>query len=195
MTIPKFLLDGLPEARAAHDAVQALQAEYEAAAQEWKRVNATLNALGRWDNGKRVPAHGVTTAAYEEAKAASSAAEARRDAVAKRLSRAHLQAKAVIDAAENEMVRTTAAQHALATHEEAESLWAQLQRVLDERDEAYRYAGSPGRDWKTRQGARVNRIDGGVIDVQMIMTARMNFDTAAVQSVLDSAEADTIGRA
>lgn len=185
MIVPAFLIEAVPEVRAAHDRLLALERERERRLPEWRRLSNAASALGRWDNGKRVPAHGVTTAAFEEARALATAADEEIKSLDRQLSRAKKDLEAAVGGISHRtQVRQAAAGAALELQAEAGPLWERLQKVLADRDEAYRYAGSPGRDWKTHWNARPDRFDGGVTDVKQIMDARMTFDTRALQDVL-----------
>lgn len=191
MTVPAYILEAVPAVREVAEALAKAEAEAAETRRVWKAASKAAFDLGRWDDGKRVPTHGVLSADFE---AASENARLAEDADKKAMCRAEILRKK-LDAAMRDANATdlhaVAARHALAKQEEAAAAWAALKAALDERDEAWRIAGRPGRDWKTRVGAMPNRFDGGASDAATIIETRLTIDVAALETVANGETAPT----
>lgn len=154
---------------------------------EGRTLSGKLSSATTRDNGVLVKKPEVSTADYDVLTAAR--AELRRSIVVqeRRVDAARKHLNEIIHSLSNQERKACSkkiATHAIEKHRESARLWAELQEVLTDRDQAYDGLGRPGHDWKKAIGALPNRFDGGVKDVKNIMDARVGaFDVVALSAL------------
>jgi hypothetical protein len=159
---PEWLIELTPGATEARDEWRRLAAE---AAPLQAAVKAAIKAavpLGRWvgtgpGDAQYVPAVGVSTADFEAAQKTKADAEAAVKAANRRTAAAYVKFERLMagsgDVVSAEARRAAAAEYAVKMQADLERAWAAFTEALDAREEAYHYAGQPGRSWQTRNGA------------------------------------------
>jgi hypothetical protein len=191
--MPLWLIEAIPSVKTVYDAWQSENAIGRELAATADSAKLELDALSHRDypGAPHQRAAGVTVGDYEAALARLADAEAQ---LGPQANRARAALEVFDDLSVSRVVapeRTdAAARQAVASHAAAVDAWAALSVALKTRDQAYRYAGTPGRAWTTRQslGAMVARSDGGASEADRIMTARLDgFPIEAVESIAKGA--------
>lgn len=190
---PAFLEEITPGAREAREAFEAAVTEADPAAiqAEVKASIAAAYALGRHVDGEFVPKQDVTFAEFEAAQHRKLAALKAQEQASRRIGRLRARYDEIMKGspADPAARRAAAAKVALAKHDQAVAAWETLRAALDDRDEAWKYAGSPGRDW-----SRTGTVPAGgrrfVVDTaaNIIDGAISGLDVEGLRRVADGEE-------
>lgn len=165
-------IPGAPEAKAAWEAENAKGQEL---AREFRASGKALVALR--DSDPLASELEAAERAHKDRERAVTAQSKRAVAALKRFD-----ALAYSGAGTPEEYRAMAAEHALAKHEEAAALWDALKAALGERDDAWRAAGSPGRDWRNSAPVNMRNIQSVATAVDPMLNA---FDLGALKQTIE----------
>ncbi|GAA3697584.1 hypothetical protein GCM10023081_38180 [Arthrobacter ginkgonis] len=176
------LTSGAEEALAAWEALDAEARTY------FDAVRAALrakNELGRMVDGELVPKPGIRAAALEDAQEAVRQAEAAQAAHARKVSAARRKFDTLMQNPSGpEVRRKAAAEYAIEQHAEVARLWPLLAAALEDRDDAHRVAGSPGRSWENTAGVPSGGRFHVVGEAERILSGAIDgFDVDALERV------------
>jgi hypothetical protein len=86
-------------------------------------------------------------------------------------------------------LQAIAAGQALANHDRATDAWKVLRSALADRDQAYRHAGMPGREWSTNDGVSHNVLNERSRAELYFEAAISAYDVEAMRAVADKTSA------
>lgn len=196
--LPDWLLDAVPGAREALAKIETLVAEGEplsiAVREARNAMTGKYRVVGKEGHGIRVPAVGVSQAEFDAINAEILRTEEESAAHGRTVKAARDYFDSLIAAARRSgELRVPAARAALAAHAEAVDAWAVVERALAARDDAYRWAGSPGTPWHGRHYVNESQGTSAETQARKVVGQRVSsFDVGATEAAANGEEVDRV---
>jgi hypothetical protein len=190
-THPDWLIDATGS-REAHDAWRRAEADALPLLRAHREAIAAQTGTARWQgtpgNAFMAPARDISTADFERLRAAAQSAGDAVAAANRKIGRAKKAFDTLLNSGDAGARNRIAASVALAEQSTAAAAWETLKTSLTRRDEAYRFAGSPGQRWQVVSFLTSAQATEATEQASYLLSRRIG--DFPVQAVTDIAEAD-----